>query len=249
MCFWLSNWWHLCRWWKYQKSICKRLSLTCFWRLLLYLFAVGFWTSFQLVWEWGQWPVPIPAFCSDWGRDLGGTIHVTDFWFVPWNNASFARRPKWFLAWETSFALDICQRGPKVCPLIFQLLGSELQAIAFVAWCGSLWNGTCGTRESDTFLGSFQGEMRRWLWLARLTRSRGNSISIFIADEKQKVTCPTWLSSSILGWATGKDHKNRPSRSMSPLSSSVSQTAATWETLKFNVGNIGSPAGCKSREE
>jgi len=45
------------------------------------------------------------------------------------------------------------------------------------------------------------------------------------------------LRSSIFGWATGRDQRNRPSRSISPLSSRVSHTVATWDTEKFKVGN------------
>ena len=36
---------------------------------------------------------------------------------------------------------------------------------------------------------------------------------------------------------------------MSPLSSNVSQTAATWATLKFNVGKTGKPPGCNNNDE
>ncbi|KAH9426599.1 hypothetical protein DERP_002698 [Dermatophagoides pteronyssinus] len=43
------------------------------------------------------------------------------------------------------------------------------------------------------------------------------------------------FNSAQFGCATGNDHKNRPNRSISPLSSRVSQTAATCPTVKFNV--------------
>ena len=55
------------------------------------------------------------------------------------------------------------------------------------------------------------------------------------------------LSSPMLGWATGSDHKKRPSRSMSPLSSSVSQTAATCDTLKLSVGRANMGVGMSGK--
>lgn len=45
------------------------------------------------------------------------------------------------------------------------------------------------------------------------------------------------FSSLMFGWATGKDQRNLASLSMSPDSSRVSHTAATWDTVKFNVGS------------
>lgn len=71
--------------------------------------------------------------------------------------------------------------------------------------------------------------------------------------------CPVWYAtialalstasdrsnSPILGCATGKLHKNLASLSMSPDSSKVSQTVATWLAVKFNVGNANSGLGAK----
>lgn len=52
----------------------------------------------------------------------------------------------------------------------------------------------------------------------------------------------------MFGWATGKLHKKRANRSISPDSSNVSQTVATCAAVKFNVGNanngLGANIGC-----
>ena len=40
---------------------------------------------------------------------------------------------------------------------------------------------------------------------------------------------------STLGWATGRDQRNLPSLSMSPLSSKVSQTADTYKKSKSEI--------------
>lgn len=56
-------------------------------------------------------------------------------------------------------------------------------------------------------------------------------------------TASLWFSSWTLGCATGRLHKNLANLSMSPLSSSVSQTAATWLTEKDNVGRANIGAG------
>lgn len=49
-------------------------------------------------------------------------------------------------------------------------------------------------------------------------------------------TASLWFNSWMLGWATGRLHRNLASLSMSPLSSRVSQTVATWLTEKDKVG-------------
>ena len=43
------------------------------------------------------------------------------------------------------------------------------------------------------------------------------------------------MFTSTLGWATGRDQRKRPSLSMSPLSSRVSQTAATWHYVSVII--------------
>ena len=43
------------------------------------------------------------------------------------------------------------------------------------------------------------------------------------------------MFTSTLGWATGSDQRKRPSLSMSPLSSRVSQTAATWHYVSVII--------------
>lgn len=71
--------------------------------------------------------------------------------------------------------------------------------------------------------------------------------------------CPVWYAtialarstasersnSEMFGWATGRLHRNRASRSISPESSSVSQTVATCDAVKFNVGKANSGLGAK----
>lgn len=53
------------------------------------------------------------------------------------------------------------------------------------------------------------------------------------------------IVSLITGCATGKLHKNLAKRSISPDSSSVSHTVATWPAVKFNVGKANSGLGAR----
>ena len=56
-------------------------------------------------------------------------------------------------------------------------------------------------------------------------------------------TASLWFSSWMLGCATGRLQRNLASLSMSPLSSRVSHTVATWLTVNDNVGNAKIGAG------
>lgn len=62
---------------------------------------------------------------------------------------------------------------------------------------------------------------------------------------RARSTASEFSSSRIFGWATGRLHRNRASRSMSPDSSRVSQTVATWLAEKFSVGNAKSGLGAR----
>lgn len=60
---------------------------------------------------------------------------------------------------------------------------------------------------------------------------------------RARSTASECSNSRIFGNDTGRLHRNRASRSISPDSSSVSHTVATCEAVKFNVGNANNGDG------